>query len=280
MSCRHFWPFLLVFAFQNRLKRFSSCAFSCPAIMEPTPQMVLDQWYIPPDTPEQRLQYYDRAADVLYDLINDLTDLWDSQETDSDDEPITLFHDEEIHAALYQIQIVTTAFQDGHYRAAALVLDIAREFRNLTDINVMLLAFSNLRELYTHVPRESDRRISIWLFRHHINFISRYLRVPIPADPPLPVWCNFSLDLTSLPPSGGVCVNTPRDTGLWVFTQSNRHFAFAVRKRILRHRFQHSKQGGSACLTVTAQRRHCQSMVIWKGGVSSTYLFFSDMARG
>ena len=182
----------LVFAFQNRLKRFSSCDHGTY-----TPQMVLDQWYIPADTPEQRLQYYDRAADVLYDLINDLTDPWDSQETDSDDEPITLFHDEEIHAALYQIQIVTTAFQDGHYRAAALAFDIAREFRNLSDINVMLLAFSNLRELYTHVPRESDCRISSWLFRHHghrmhlrdlqINFISRYLRVPIPVDPPLPV---------------------------------------------------------------------------------------------
>ncbi len=40
--------------------------------MEPTPQSILDQWYIPPDTPEQRLHYYDRAADLFHDLINDL----------------------------------------------------------------------------------------------------------------------------------------------------------------------------------------------------------------
>ena len=156
-------------------------------MMEPSPQSILDQWYIPPDTPEQRLHYYDRAADVYYDLIFDLTELWDSQETDSDDETITLLHDEEIHGALYQLQLVTMAFQDGHYRTAALVLDTPREFRNLTDINVVLLAFTNLRELYAHIPRESDRRIANWLFRYHghrmhlrdlqINFISRYLRI-------------------------------------------------------------------------------------------------------
>ena len=33
----------------------------------------------------------------------------------------------------------------------------------------------------------------------------------------------------------------------------------------------HEKQGGSACLTVTAQRRHCQCMVI-SGLISQTYL--------
>ncbi len=79
------------------------------------------------------------------------------------------------------------AFQDGHYRTAALVLDTAREFRNLTDINVMFLAFTNLCELYAHVPRESDRRIAKWLFRYHghrmhlrdleITFISRPERI-------------------------------------------------------------------------------------------------------
>ena len=38
--------------------------------------------------------------------------------------------------------------------------------------------------------------------------------------------------------------------------------------------FEIYKQGGSACLTVTAQRRHCQCMVIWKRDVFSTYLLF------
>ena len=33
-----------------------------------------------------------------------------------------------------------------------------------------------------------------------------------------------------------------------------------------------NKQGGNAYLTVIAQRRHCQRMVIWKRDVSSTYL--------
>ena len=199
-------------------------------MMEPSPQTILDQWYIPPDTPEQRLHYYDRAADVY-------------QEVDSDDEPITLLHDEELHEALYQVQLVTMAFQDGHYRTAAFVLDTAKEFRNLNDINVMLLAFTNLRELYAHVPRESDRHIANWLFRYHghrmhlrINFISRYLRMPIPEDSPLLTWAQFRFIRTFC-----VCVKTPRNTG---HTQDTLADSKNARLWVYRFDMQFSTTGG------------------------------------
>ena len=162
--------------------------------MEPPPQhatlqTILDQWDMPTEASPQRLIYFDLIADIFHDLMEDYQEMLDNHyESPARPEP----SDERLHDALYNIQLMTMALKEGHYRIAALALETTRAYNIFSNHPVMRLAINNLCSLYPHVSQDTTEEIALWLLQQYgsrmwdrqvsVGFIAALLDVPIPHD--------------------------------------------------------------------------------------------------
>ena len=92
--------------------------------------------------------------------------------------------DDALHETVYQTQLLTTAFYDGHYRTPALVNNFQRGA-------VVHLAIKNLKDMYPWMTKDSMDQIFTWLFYKHgpwlreqgcqLSFIERRLNTRLPV---------------------------------------------------------------------------------------------------
>ena len=97
--------------------------------------------------------------------------------------------DDALHETVYQTQLLTMAFLDGHYRTPALVIETINNFQRRA---VVQLAIQNLKDLYPLVVKENLEQIFIWLFYKHapilrhtgqpLDFIVQRLNIPADTD--------------------------------------------------------------------------------------------------
>ena len=96
--------------------------------------------------------------------------------------------DDALHETVYQTQLLTMAFLDGHYRIPALVIET---INNLQRRAVVQLAMQNLKDLYPLAVKENLEQIFVWLFYKHapllrhqelpLDFIAHRLNIPLDA---------------------------------------------------------------------------------------------------
>ena len=139
---------------------------------------------LPVCTPYQFHEYLEKTADMFYRLILDY-----HNERKACEEHGTQWHpDDALHETVYQTQLLTMAFLDGHYRIPALVIET---INNLQRRAVVQLAITNLKDLYPLVVKGSLEQIFIWLFYKHapllrhqglpLDFIAHRLNIPLDA---------------------------------------------------------------------------------------------------
>ena len=136
---------------------------------------------LPECTPYQFQEYLEKTADMFYHLIFDY-----HKEKKACEDHGTQWHlDDALHETVYQTQLLTMAFLDGHYCIPALVIET---INNLQRGAVVQLAIKNLKDLYPLVVTDSLEQVFMWLFYKHapllrhqgrpLDFITRRLNIP------------------------------------------------------------------------------------------------------
>ena len=126
---------------------------------------------LPECTPYQFHEYLEKTADMFYHLIFDY-----HQEKKACEDHGTQWHpDDALHETVYQTQLLTMAFLDGHYRIPALVIETINNFQRRA---VVQLAIQNLKDLYPLVVKDSLEQIFVWLFYKHAPLL-RHQRRPL-----------------------------------------------------------------------------------------------------
>ena len=115
---------------------------------------------LPVCTPHQLQEYVEKTAAMFYHLMLDY-----HNERLAGEKHGTLWHpDDALHETVYQTQLLTMAFLDGHYRTPALVIETINNFQRRA---VVQIAIKNLKDLYPWVVKDSLEQIFIWLFYKH-----------------------------------------------------------------------------------------------------------------
>ena len=105
-------------------------------------------------------EYLEKTADVFYRLIFD----YHQEKKACEDHGTQWQPDDALHETVYQTQLLTMAFLDGHYRTPALVIETVN---NLQRRAVVQLAIQNLKDLYPFMVKENLEQIFVWLFYKH-----------------------------------------------------------------------------------------------------------------
>ena len=116
---------------------------------------ILLRFPLPECTPFRVHEYLEKTADMFYRLIFD----YHQEKKACEDQP-----DDALHETVYQTQLLTMAFLDGHYRTPALVIETVN---NLQRRAVVQLAIQNLKDLYPFMVKENLEQIFVWLFYKH-----------------------------------------------------------------------------------------------------------------
>ena len=103
--------------------------------------------------------------------------------------------DDALHETVYQTQLLTMAFLNGHYRTPALVIETINNFQRRA---VVQLAIQNLKDLYPLVVKENLEQIFIWLSYKHAPIL-RHTGQPL----------DFIVQRLNIPPDAGDIVNSP-----------------------------------------------------------------------
>ncbi len=95
--------------------------------------------------------------------------------------------DDALHETIYQTQLLTMAFQDGHYCTPALVIETINNFQRGAVIH---LAIQRLKDIYPWMIKENMDQILTWLYHKHglwlqnqgfqVSFIEQRLNTRLP----------------------------------------------------------------------------------------------------
>ena len=121
---------------------------------------ILLRFPLPECTPFRFHEYLEKTADVFYRLIFD----YHQEKKACEDHGTQWQPDDALHETVYQTQLLTMAFLDGHYRTPALVIETVN---NLQRRAVVQLAIQNLKDLYPFMVKENLEQIFVWLFYKH-----------------------------------------------------------------------------------------------------------------
>ena len=121
---------------------------------------ILLRFPLPECTPFRVHEYLEKTADMFYRLISD----YHQEKKACEDHGTQWQPDDALHETVYQTQLLTMAFLDGHYRTPALVIETVN---NLQRRAVVQLAIQNLKDLYPFMVKENLEQIFVWLFYKH-----------------------------------------------------------------------------------------------------------------
>ena len=162
-------------------------------------------------------------------------------------ETLLLTYDGALHESLFQTQLLTTAFFEGHYRPAALVLETVHcDLIERTSVIQSAIQQTSLPPPFSvSEPSSSDSDSQQWIY---------------------------------LPPSGGVCLKPLGTRGIefsfiWIVTFDVAEKISPISLHIFKNR------GWMHSLVVIHQRRHYHSVVISLGTLSDVPVF-SEVAKG
>ena len=140
---------------------------------------------LPECTPYRFQEYLEKTADMFYHLIFD----YHHEKKACEDHGTQWQPDDALHETVYQTQLLTMAFLDGHYRTPALVIETINNFQRRA---VVQLAIQNLKNLYPSMVKENLEQIFIWLFYKHapllrhtgqpLDFIVQRLNIRLDTD--------------------------------------------------------------------------------------------------
>ena len=148
------------------------------------PSTVLAHFPLLAATPENKQKYVEKTAGMFWHFMSD----YHQERLLCENNGTAWQHDAALHERVYQTQLLTMAFLDGHYHTPALVIET---FNNYQKGAVIHLALRRLKELYPTSVKANMDEIFIWPYHKHgpwlidngfeVDFIERRLNTTLPV---------------------------------------------------------------------------------------------------
>ena len=132
------------------------------------PSTVLARFPLPAATPDQRQAYIEKTADMFYHLMFD----YHNEGLVCENNRTTWRRDDALHETIYQTQLLTMTFQDGHYHPPALVIETINNFQRGAVIH---LAIQRLKDIYPMMIKASIDHILTWLYQD-LGYLTKALK--------------------------------------------------------------------------------------------------------